>query len=357
MYHFEGSVSAMGEAHGEALREEIQAFYDLRVANAIRQALRYGGRVVTQDQLLGVASASLEHARAFDPRGTAELEGIARGADMPVERVLALNGLTDFRDVLCWSGELEAFGGCTAAVVHGSATADGHALGGQTWDLATDNMPHVIGVHRRPDDGPETWSLTTTGCLTLIGMNEHGVSVGTTNVRTTDARPGVMYLSILHRMLDCENAEAAAQVVENAHRSGAHFYWIVDGDGRVLTVECSARRAHREELSEGSYVHTNHCLIGANVEEEGVDASPSSTSRLDRGNELLGANHGALNLRSMELLFADGVGNMTGICRDDTDGISTNGAVIVEPQTRTIRACHGLPTEAGDTWVDLVNPG
>ena len=27
VYHFEGSVSAMGEAHGETLREEIHAFY------------------------------------------------------------------------------------------------------------------------------------------------------------------------------------------------------------------------------------------------------------------------------------------------------------------------------------------
>ena len=85
------------------------------------------------------------------------------------------------------------------------------------------------------------------------------------------------------------------------------------------------------------------------MEEQGVDPSPSSTSRLDRGNELLDAQHGALSLRSMELLFADGVGDLNGICRDDTDGISTNGAVIVEPESRTIRACHGLPTEAGDT--------
>jgi isopenicillin-N N-acyltransferase-like protein len=354
VYDFQGSAAAMGEAHGETLRDEIHAFYDLRVANAIRQAMRYGGREVTEAQLLGVSRASIEHARAFDGNGFAELEGIARGADLSFEKLLALNGLTDFRDVLCWTGHLEAFGGCTSAVVHGSATTDGHALGGQTWDLATDNMPHVIGVHRQPTDGPETWSLTTTGCLTLIGMNEHGVAVGTTNVRTTDARPGVMYLSILHRMLDARDAEGAAQVVEGAHRSGAHFYWIVDGQGRVLTLECSARVAHREELTSGSSVHTNHCLVPANIAEQGVLASPSSTGRLHRGTELLEGGAGDLSMERLERLFADGVDDPLGICRDDTEGISTNGAVVTCPQTRSFRACHGLPTPEGDTWVEMV---
>jgi isopenicillin-N N-acyltransferase-like protein len=215
-------------------------------------------------------------------------------------------------------------------------------------------MPHVIGIHRKPLAGPETWSLTTTGCLTLIGMNEHGVAVGTTNVRTTDARPGVMYLSILHAMLDARDAEGAAQVVERAHRSGAHFYWIVDGQGRVITLECSALVAHREELTAGSYVHTNHCLVEANIAEQGVLASPSSTNRLDRGRQLLEDEDGQLDLRSLERLFADGVENPTGICRDDTEGISTNGAVVTCPQTRSFRACHGLPTPEGDTWVEMV---
>ena len=44
-------------------------------------------------------------------RANVQLRGIAEGANLPVEQVLGMNGLTDFRDVLAWGGELELEGG------------------------------------------------------------------------------------------------------------------------------------------------------------------------------------------------------------------------------------------------------
>ena len=39
-------------------------------------------------------------------------------------------------------------------------------------------------------------------------------------------------------------------------------------------------------------------------------------------------------------------GGDNAICRDDTNGISTNGAVVIAPERREIHACHGLPSRA-----------
>src|SRR5262245_32186609 len=102
--HFAGTPARMGEAFGESCREAIAELYALRLENALAQALRHGGRRASEADLLALAGASLASCEAFHPEGAAELAGIARGARLAPERVLALNGLTDFRDALAWGG-------------------------------------------------------------------------------------------------------------------------------------------------------------------------------------------------------------------------------------------------------------
>lgn len=347
----EGSHAAMGEAFGESCREDIHRFYQIRLQNALKQARDWGGREVGEDELLRAAESSVSFTEAYHPEGWAELRGIARGANLSHAHILALNGLTDYRDVLSWHGDFEAFGGCSAFIVQGDASRDGGVLVGQTWDLASDNMPYVLGVHRKPTEGPQTWTLTTVGCLSLIGMNEAGISVGTTNVRTPDARPGVMYLSIIHKALHQADLEGAAQAVTRAHRAGAHFYWIADGEGRASAIECTATTVARVDVEAGVYVHCNHCLIDAHIAREPRPPSPSSAYRTKRLGALLEGQAGAHDLDTVKRALSDEEGGDNAICRDDTLGISTNGAVVIAPERRVIQACHGLPSRA--EWVTM----
>ena len=192
---FSGSPSQMGEAFGESCREQIAELCELRLRNALDQASKYGGRSARPEQLFAIARRCLEGTRRYDQSGHDELAGIARGAGLPLDQIMALGGLTDLRDTLAWGGDPEMTGGCTSFIVGRDASAEGRPLCGQTWDLATDNQPFVVAVHRRPLAGPQTWCVTTVGCLSLMGMNEHGIAVGTTNLRTLDARVGVPYLS------------------------------------------------------------------------------------------------------------------------------------------------------------------
>ncbi|MCC6621760.1 MAG: hypothetical protein IT385_10930 [Deltaproteobacteria bacterium] len=351
IYSFGGTPRDIGRAFGESCRADIHRLYSLRIDNAIAQALRYGGQVVDEARVLFVARRSLAATAAYDPAGFAELEGIAEGAGLPIEKVLALNGLTDFRDVLSWPHALDD-GGCTAVVVARDRSASGEVLCGQTWDLATDNLPHTIGVRRAPVDAPETWCLTTDGCLSLIGMNAEGLAVGTTNIRTTDARPGVNYLSIIHRALACRDLDAAVAAIVEAPRAGAHFYYLADRRGRAALVECSALHAFREDLTAGVAVHANHCLLPETMALEGSVPSPSSRARQRRMSEL--AEGGPLRLADLEAAFADTANGPDAICRDDIDGLNTNGAVVMAPESGTMRVCHGAPSRGA--WIELRAP-
>lgn len=348
---FSGSPSQMGEAFGESCREQIAELCELRLRNALDQASKYGGRSARPEQLFAIARRCLEGTRRYDQSGHDELAGIARGAGLPLDQIMALGGLTDLRDTLAWGGDPETTGGCTSFIVGRDASAEGRPLCGQTWDLATDNQPFVVAVHRRPLAGPQTWCVTTVGCLSLMGMNEHGIAVGTTNLRTLDARVGVPYLNLIHRALACRDHASAVAAITDAQRAGGHFYYVVHADGQASALECTATRHLEGPVEAGSHVHCNHCLVPEHAELEGDTPRQSSEARYRRMSELLGGCPEGHDLSCLQEHLSDTAGGELAICRDDFAGISTNAAIVMDPGRLSLRACQGLPSRAG--WVDL----
>ena len=349
--HFEGTPARMGEAFGESCREAIAELYALRLENAISQARQHGGRDVREADLLALARACLAASAQHHPDGAAELAGIARGARLAPERVLAMNGLTDLRDALAWGGPLEAAGGCTAFVVQRDRSADGRLWAGQSWDLGTGNLPYVVGVHRRPARGPETWCVTTVGCLSLMGMNAEGVAVGTTNLRTRDAGPGVPYLGLIHAALESSSAAEAVAWITSAVRAGGHAYTVVDRWGEAFAVECTAKRSRSLALRGGFHVHTNHCQLPEHQTLEAELSFASSQARLARMQELL-RDADRIDRAFLERCLADTANGKLAICRDDFEGISTNAALVLSPDAALLRACQGLPSHGA--WIDLL---
>lgn len=344
----------MGEAFGESCRVDIQELYERRVENALAQALAYGGRNVSTKTLLSVAGQTLRPTEKYHEDGLFELVGIARGANLLPEQVAALNGLTDLRDVLAWWGELETFGGCTSFIAREDLTRDGRVICGQTWDLASDNLPHVVGMIRHPDSAPPTWCLTTTGCLSLIGMNEAGICVGTTNLRTKDAKPGVCYLSIIHKALSCRSFDDAVDCVTSADRAGGHYYYIVDRQRRAAAIECAATKLRKWEIERGSFVHTNHCLDPEIRALEGDTPAASSCARQSRLEEIFASTKpGDFDVERAKGALADKENAENAICRYDFNGISTNGAVLMSPELPGIWVCHGQPDKG--VWIDLLS--
>ena len=349
-----GAHAEMGEAFGEAFRAEIAQLYALRLENALRQATQYAGRATREADLLRLARACLAASERFDPRGTEELRGIARGARLTAEQVLAMNGLTDLRDGLAW-GELGEAGaeGCTAMIVQRDASADGRPRLAQSWDLASDNAPFVVFVTRRPAQGAQTWSVTTVGCQSLMSLSEHGLALGTTNLRTRDAGVGVPYLGLIHRALEERSAAAAARLIAAAPRAGAHSYLALDRSGAGAVLECTGKLAHTFVVERGVHVHTNHCQVPAHVALEADTPRRSSEARLARMRELLSARAGKIDSAFLRECYADSAGGALAICRQDFDGISTNAASVITPETGEFWACAGVP-DAPEKWERLL---
>ena len=167
-------------------------------------------------------------------------------------------------------------------------------------------MKHVIALHRVPDEGPETWTVTCAGCQTLMGMNQHGVTVGTTNLKTKGARVGIPYLSVLHKALKQTSRDLA-----RAKHCLFDPHVAVEAE---LSESTHARKDRMQAILEGSKQHTVDSLIHA---------------------------------------FADRTDGRLSISRfaEDNSGATTNAVVVCDPANLDFRACRG-PADEGD-WEKL----
>ena len=252
-----GTASDMGEQYGEAARDKIVQFINVRM-DAVNQYAADRGRA-SANGILDVGARSLSLYQEWDPEGYEEHMGIARGANVDAVLLYTSTNMTDMRDALLLRDGAQLppdNEGCSAILIPQHMTRAGQAIVGQTWDLNPPDIDYVLAVHRKPLTGPQTWTVTCAGCLTLVGMNSHGISVGTTNIKTYGSRAGVGYLSILHKMIRARTVDEASQAL-SAPRSGATptgrrrpIYGIeTNPDSHAL------RRAHDKAIC-----HTNHCL-------------------------------------------------------------------------------------------------
>jgi isopenicillin-N N-acyltransferase-like protein len=332
-----GVARELGRAQGEALRDRIGAFVDQRVT-ALAAYLAERGESHRHAEFVNTGRACLASAKRYDPEGATEHEGIAEAAGVEPDLLYAVTNMTDVRDVLVLGSPAPE--GCTSLLVPAERTKERTILAGQTWDLNPTDLDFVVAIHRRPAQGPETWSITCTGSLTLVGMNADGVAVGTTNIKTRGSRVGVGYLSILHRMIRSRSRAEAAHAVRSAPRAAAHTYWVADAEG-ANELECDATTAVERVLADAAIVQTNHCQALELRQREGEMPSDSTQRRLARALQVL--HTGEHDLESLKALFADRSDGVNSINRyaEDAQGTSTNACILCVPRDRVLWACRG----------------
>lgn len=339
-FRLEGTSEEMGRQYGEKCGDMIHAFVSDRI-DAVRSYFSDAGRG-SIDSFLEAGAKCMDEVCGFDPEGHTEHLHTAAGAEIDPVVLFATANMTDVRDIVTIPGDPIVIEdeGCTAALLPGDMTQSGFSLQGQTWDLNGPDMKHVIAVHRLPAAGPETWTVTCAGCQTLMGMNEHGVTVGTTNLKTHGADVGIPYLSLLHLALRQENLQLASDTVERAKVAGGHTYWVGDRN-KAIEWERSPLLARQRTTESGPLARSNHCLFAENTALE-TDLSESTHARYDRMIALLEASSDH-TLESLRACFSNRDDGRLSINRfaEDNSGATTNAVVACSPADLKFYACKG----------------
>jgi isopenicillin-N N-acyltransferase like protein len=348
-----GSPADMGRAHAEAAGDALRRFAADRVALAGDP--EWSGRALSRGGVLALAEACIEPHRAYSPALTAELAGMAESAGLTLAEMIVVNGFTDFIDTVyaaapeapAWTPAAPppiAVDDCTAFLVPASRTRSGRSAMGQTWDMHASAEEHVIVLRGAPHDAPAFVTFTTFGCVGMIGMNEHGLAVGITNLSGADGRVGVTWPFVVREVLRERDVEGGLRRILGAPLAGAHSYQLMDAAGRGVNVEATATTSHVTELGDDAVVQTNHCMASATLERQRPrDPVSQASSERRRGRALELLDRDDLDVSDLEALTRDA----EAICyRIETPRpLATCGAVVMESVTKTFRAVSGSPRE------------
>ncbi len=348
-FDVEGTPTEMGVSLGVEARDRIEAMIARRLEAAAAYFSERGQGSV--EEMITRGAASLERLEAWDHKGWEEFVATAKGADVQAELLHAAANYTDMRDLVCCrASAVDDDEGCTSMAIPSNRTKSGAVLIAQTWDLHPLDLDSVVAVHRLPDAQPETWSVTIAGGPTLIGMNAHGVWVGTTNIKIDCLHDGVGYLNLLHRAIRCRSREDAALRIQSAPRSAAHTYLLADAGG-AIELECSAVATVRRDMRTEPLIRTNHCLDERFAAAQAEASSDSSLSRFQRATDVLSRHD--VGIEMVRKLLSDREDEALSINRYIEDGESTvtNACLIGCPERRRLEACRG-PADRGE-WVHL----
>lgn len=322
-----------GEQHGEALRGEVHEIY------AIRRDLTLSKTDLGDEEtLLALARRHLPVLRDFDAALYDELEGIGRGADISLEKLVVLNHYTDLRDLS--KAHLDD-GGCSVVFAPGD---DGPLLG-QTWDMHGSATDYVLLLDvPEVGEGGRTLLFTLAGCLGMTGLTSRGLGMCINNLNSLDARVGVVWPAVVRRSLKQRSAVKARDVVLSAPLGSGHHYSVADEEG-FFGVETSGTKKKLTQVgADRVHLHTNHCLDEEMVPTARVLATSTTHQRYQSLEEQTAANPPRTLAALYELLASVSAGPDA----KDPHATATCGAFVMDLSRRRVLACQGPAGAAAD---------
>lgn len=282
-----------GEAHGEALREEANTLYQAHLAQLVSQPA-IAARGITDDASYQAYAARFRpHAENYAPHIWTELEGIAAGARMTVNQVLAQNLYLESYDIshpMAPAG----LGGCTAwAHRRGSQGAVGEqsSMVGQTYDMSKIYEAAACVLKTR-SNGVELLALSFAGALGANGISGAGFAVVINKLYGSDSRLGVPYTFIIRAMLEQPRVGDALACLLGCERAGSMNYIVGDSGGLLFNFESSATGCENLQGGQDYAVHANHFIGARGKKFEARDFSAygaHSLVRYARAEQLLDA--------------------------------------------------------------------
>jgi len=247
-----------------------------------------------------------------------EIEGIAEGAALPLDDLLAVQARTELLGGAECSLVAELGSGCVVA---------------QNWDWHPDIAPLLWTVEQA--DGRWFTTLTEAGMLGKIGLSSAGLCVGLNFLRCSldGGVAGVPVHILLRVLLDrVDGVEAGVRLLLESPVSASSCI-TVGSDAALLAAELSPAGCRLVPPSGGRLLHTNHFLAGPPAGEDLEAAEDGSTFdrlvALEQGGSL--SSHPLCRHESGEDAWAD--------------RLATIASVVMEPGAPRFRLADGPPCD------------
>lgn len=270
-----GGPFARGQAHGAALRGQVQAHLDAWLGS-----LAQAGVGDPRDYVAAMLAAT-DFKPAIErhtPDLWQEVEGVAAGAQVAPDLLFGLQLLDEewaYRQRAGRDARLEK---CSNAAI---VPPSGPTWVGQTMDLGgyTDGFQALLAP-AADGDKPAALVFTVAGMIGLMGVNAAGVGVCVNALPQLPSAPqGLPVAFVMRRLLQARSlAEAAGLVLALPHATNQHY--LIAEPGGVRSFEASAAGVTEYHPPRPDRVlHTNHPLAARGAPETEA-ARANSVARL-----------------------------------------------------------------------------
>jgi isopenicillin-N N-acyltransferase-like protein len=288
-------------------------------------------------RLFGDGADARELGRGVQVAGDerAEISGIAAGAGVDADELLAVNARTE---ILAGAGRTECSVVGTGAIL------------AQNWDWHPDLAPAALVWIVRLPGGRWFATLTEAGILAKVGLNSAGLGV-CLNLLETSADGGLdgtpIHILLRRVLAGCATVDAALELLCGARVSASSAVTVATA-GDVATVELSPGGA--SVLRGATAVHTNHFLMPpAAGSDTLVVRSPNTLNRL-----------AVVRREALEDALRSHDGHPNSVCRHVdpadpwADMTATLASLVIDLGARTLRVAAGQPCTAA--YADVALP-
>ena len=333
-----GTPSEMGVLHGKQLADRIHL-----TARFLREKIGPEPYEASWEDF----QQTVCHCRKYVPRLIQEMEGIAKGADIPFREVFLINAHLDLNvwKRVVWDCPKEESSACSS---HALTTEDEVYLAwnGDDWTGWLDCGAVVRG---KPDNGIPFvyWSLA--GSVGRPGMNSH-LALGANSLPSPKWHAeGLLYPILSRLLLSCQSAGESVALLQSNKSCSAMNYMVADKDGDLVDIEVGSDSiALRKPPSETSHLLHTNCyldagLAGGTVDENTVCLRLGTARSLYR--ELPPGN-----AEEITAILSDHTG---GICVH-RDGAATIVSFVAEIHRGNFHVITGNPCQGSPETINLL---
>jgi isopenicillin-N N-acyltransferase-like protein len=248
----EGTPKEIGEQHGREGKKQILVSLDTY------EKLFYGYHRIDWKEARERALVHLKAIEKYEPAFLEEMEGIAAGAGVDFEDILALNA----RSEIALTGRKDRIfaDGCTSIAV--TPPASGETIIGQNWDWKGSQEESLLLLKIKQAGKPDITMVTEGGIIGKIGFNSAGIAV-CLNALITDKKSDEVPIHLgLRAVLNASSYhEAISRIKDGQMASAANFLMASHEPGRgsmAANVEVSPFGIDMLIDPDGIAVHSNH---------------------------------------------------------------------------------------------------
>ena len=221
---------------------------------------------------------------AWTPHLLEEVQGIAEGAGLDFETVLAFQLGDESGWYLDYLQGGEAAGRCTAFGCPPEAGRPALLAQNVDWTDFAEGLEVLLHL-KDPDTGLEALAPSIAGVIGACGVNSRGVGICTNALWTylNNSTAGLPVNFVVRGVLERDSLAAAADWVRHLPHASAENYVLGDPGG-IVDLECSANQVTGwlPPTGHGRLWHTNHPLANDDLIFPPPPRRPSSShARLD----------------------------------------------------------------------------